>query len=146
MVNEMLDYDAEVERIEKENKPILNAFGKWLEEKGLSKKTVRTHVENVDFFADYLTYYEPLEALIEADDGDISSFCGDWFPRKAMWASASSARSNMASFRKFAAFMVETEQWDKEREQRIRETLKENKDEFIEVADSYYDQYNDDVW
>lgn len=137
----MFDYDAEVEKIEAKNKPILDAFAEWLTIKGLSKTTIRNHVENVGFFASFLTYYEPLEPLIEADSTDIESFCADWFPRKAMWASASSTRSNMASFRKFAAFMVETGHWDKEHEQDIRKTLKENKDEFIEAASGY-----DDVW
>ena len=137
----MADYDAEVEKIEAQNKPILDAFREWLAAKGLSKKTIRNHVDNIDFFADFLTYYEPVEALVDADEGDIGSFCGNWFPRKAMWASASSARSNMASFRKFAAFMVESARWDKAKAQDIRELLKENKDEFIEVAAGY-----DDVW
>ncbi|MCP4423342.1 MAG: site-specific integrase [Chloroflexi bacterium] len=142
-MTEELDYDEQVELIEAENEPILSAFEQWLAAKGLSAKTIRNHVENIAFFAEYLVYYDPLEPLIEADSGDIASFCGNWFPRKAMWASASSARANMASFRKFAAFMVEAKHWDKEQEQEIRETLKEGKEEFIETAESYYDRYDD---
>jgi len=142
-MTEELDYDEQVELIEAQNEPILSAFEQWLVANRLSPKTIHRHMENVEFFAEYLVYYEPLEPLIEADSSDFDAFCGDWFPRKAMWASAGSARSNLASFRKFAAFMVEAKHWDKEREEDIRETLKENKEDYIETAESYYDKYDD---
>jgi len=145
MAVDELDYDEQVELIETQNEPVLTAFEQSLAANGLSAKTIHRHMENIAFFAEYLTYYEPLEPLIEADSSDVHMFCGNWFPRKAMWASAGSARSNMASFRKFAAFMVEAGHWDNEHAQEIRETLKENKEEFIEIADSYYDNLND-MW
>ena len=138
----MLNFDAKIKQVKGQNKPILEAFEKWLEEKGLSKKTIYNHVVNVDWFAES----RGLKSLIEVDSDDFYMYCADFFPRKVTWASANSARANMASFRKFAAFMVEAEYWDKEREQEIRKTLKENKDKFIETAESYYGQYDDDVW
>ncbi len=139
-----MDYDQQVKRISRQNKPLLNAFQQWLEAADLSAKTVRTHVGNVDFFTEYLVYYDPLEALTEADEGDFYSFCADWFPRKAMWASAGSARSNITSFRKFARFMVVAGHWQPEREQAIREVLRVNRDAFIDIAETYYDQFGDD--
>ena len=95
------DYDAQVDVIKEQNAPILASFQKSLEQAGLAKKTIKNHVENIDFFAEYLVYYEPLTRLDEADEGDISSFLMDWFPRKAMWASVSSTKSYLASFKKF---------------------------------------------
>jgi len=58
--------------------------------------------ENIDFFTEFLVYYEPLKRLDETDETDISSFFLDWFPRKAMWASESSIKFNLASFKKFS--------------------------------------------
>lgn len=140
-----MDYDHQVNRIRQQNKPLLDAFRQWLEAAGLSAKTVRTHVNNVDFFSEYLVYYEPLEALTEANAADFYSFCAHWFPRKAMWASAGSARSNMTSFRKFTRFMIVAGHWPAEREQAIRKVLRENRDAFINIAETYYDQF-DDGW
>ena len=136
----MSDYDQEIEKIRGYNQPILDEFQSWLEKSGLVPKTVKNHVENIDFFAEYLIYYEPLFKLDEADDGDVFSFLGDWFPRKAMWASKSSMRSNMGSFRKFFRFLRESGRIDGEIEDDVRETLKESKDEFLEAVE-YDDSY-----
>ena len=45
---------------------------------------------------EYLLYYEE---PIKAQDGisDVSMFLGDWFIRKAMWASKAHIKSNAAS-------------------------------------------------
>lgn len=139
-----MDYDKQVARIREQNKPILAAFQQWLEAAGLSAKTVKNHVNNVDFFTEYLVYYEPLRPLTAATAADIYSFSANWFPRKAMWASAASARSNLTSFRKLARFMRQTERWSAKRELAILDTLKANRDEMIEIAETYYDQVPDD--
>ena len=137
----MSDYDQEVEKIRKYNQPILDEFQAWLEKSGLVRKTVKNHVENIDFFAEYLVYYEPLSKLDEADVSDVYSFLGNWFPRKAMWASESSMRSNMASFRKYFKFLRESRRVEKEVEDEVRETLKESKDEFLEAV-----EFDDSYW
>ena len=56
-------YDARVRAIRVSNQPILDDFEAWLEQSGLSEKTVKTHVSNIDFFTNYLVYYEPLKKL-----------------------------------------------------------------------------------
>ncbi len=137
----MSDYDQKVKKIRTYNQPILDGFKSWLRKSGLAPKTIKNHVENIDFFADYLVYYEPLSKLDEADNSDVDSFLGDWFPRKAMWASESSTRSNMASFRKFFKFLRESGRVDQEVEDDVREMLKENKDEFLEAV-----AFDDSFW
>ena len=129
-----IDYDKEVEKINTYNKPILNEFAAWLKKTGLAQKTIKTHVENMDFFAEYLTYYEPLYALDEADAGDVASFLLDWYPRKAMWASVSHTKSHMATFRKFFKFMSESNRIDKVVEDEVRQVLKDEKDAFLEAV------------
>ena len=129
------DYDKEVEAIRAYNQPILDAFQGWLKAAGLADRTINNHVENIDFFTEYLTYYEPLYRLDEADAVDIMSFSLDWFPRKAMWASVGSAKSNIASFRKFFKFMGETGRLDDETVSEVLETLKERRDDFLEAVE-----------
>ncbi len=60
------DYDAQVEAIQKHNAPILASFHTSLAQAGLAKKTVKNHVDNIDFFTEYLVSYEPLTRLDEA--------------------------------------------------------------------------------
>ena len=128
-------YDARVQAIKAYNQPILDDFRAWLEQSGLAEKTVRNHVDNIDFFTKYLVYNEPLEKLDEADGSDVWMFLGDWFPRKAMWASESSVKSNMASFKKFFQWMGETGRVSTETVDDVLSTLKEGRDEFIEAAE-----------
>jgi len=128
-------YDARVQAIKAYNQPILDDFRAWLEQSGLAEKTVRNHVDNIDFFTEYLVYNEPLEKLDEADGSDVWMFLGDWFPRKAMWASESSVKSNMASFKKFFQWMGETGRVSTETVDDVLSTLKEGRDEFIEAAE-----------
>jgi site-specific recombinase XerD len=137
-----LDYDVQVEGIKKLNEPILREFQKSLERARLSKKTVKSHVDNIDFFAEYLVYYEPLERLDEADAGDVSSFLMDWFPRKALWASPSSTRSYLASFKKFFVWMGETKRIPAEVVDDVLIMLKEDKQDFIDAVE---DDEND-LW
>lgn len=133
----MNDYDKEVEAIRAYNRPILDAFQTWLAEGGLADKTIRSHVENIDFFTEYLVYYEPLRRLDEADAGDVDSFLLDWFPRKAMWASESSIKSYLASFKKFFQWLGESGRVSNETVAEVLTLLKENRDEFLGAVEAY---------
>ena len=127
----MSDYDQEVEVIRAYNQPILDAFQAWLEASGLSKKTVKNHVENIDFFTEYLVYYEPLRRLDQATEGNVFSFLTDWFPRKAMWASVTSVKSYLASFKKFFRWMGQAGHVSDETVVEVIEMLKEGREEFL---------------
>ena len=133
------DYDAQADPIKEHNAPILADFQTSLEHAGLAKKTVKNHVENIDFFTDYLTYYEPLKRLDEGDDDDVSSFLLNWFPRKALWASVSSTKSYLASFKKFFQWMDETQRISPEVVDDVLTTLKEERQDFLEAV-------TDDSW
>lgn len=130
-------YDARVQAIRAYNQPILDGFRTWLEQSGLAEKTVKNHVDNIDFFTEYLVYYEPLEKLDEADGSDVWMFLSDWFPRKALWASVSSVKSYMASFKKFLQWMGETGRVPPETVDDVLSTLKEGRDEFLESVAEY---------
>src|SRR5947209_12932580 len=130
-------YDARVKAIRAYNQPILADFRTWLQQSGLSEKTIKTHVDNIDFFTHYLVYYDdPLKKLDEADGSDVWMFLSDWFPRKAMWASETSVKSNIASFKKFFQWMAETGRVSPATVADVLSTLKEGRDEFLAaVAD-----------
>jgi site-specific recombinase XerD len=130
-------YDARVRAIRASNEPILADFRIWLEQSGLAKKTVKTHVDNIDFFTNYLVYHEPLKKLNQAESDDVWMFLADWFPRKAMWASATSVKSNIASFKKFFQWIGETGRVSPETVAGVLTTLKEDQDTFLRNVDYY---------
>jgi len=136
-MNDAGSYDEQVQAIRAYNQPILDGFRTWLEQSGLAEKTVRNHVENIDFFTEYLVYYEPLEKLDEADGSDVWMFLSDWFPRKALWSSVSSVKSYMASFKKFFQWMGETGRVTPETVEDVLSTLKEGRDEFLASVEDY---------
>ena len=125
------DYDVRVRAIQAANQPILNAFEVWLEQSGLSEKTIQIHVSNIDFFTNYLVYYEPLKKLDEANSGDAWMFLDDWFPRKALWASITSVTSYLASFKKFFRWMGETGRVSPQTVTDVLELLKEERGTFL---------------
>ena len=134
----MDDYDRQVAAIQAYNAPFYERFAAWLAASGLSERTIHTHVENVQFFADeYLTYYEPLERVDEAGGGDIGLFLSDWFLRKAAWSSPNAVRSNIASFKKFFTWMGQQGHMDDAAIAEILLDLKENRDKYIEDAEAY---------
>jgi hypothetical protein len=55
----MNEFDKEVAKIEKYNQPILDGFKIWLQKANLSAKTIKNHILNIEFFAEYLVGYEP---------------------------------------------------------------------------------------
>lgn len=128
------DYDAQVRAIRAYNQPILDDFKVWLQQSGLSEQTVQTHVDNINFFTNYLVYYEPLKKLDEAREGDVWMFLADWFPRKALWASVTSVKSYLASFKKFFRWMGETGHASPQTVAEVLDTLKEERNVFLRRA------------
>lgn len=131
----MRDYDREVEAIRAENEPLLDGFQAWLEAAGLSEGTVQSHVENADFFTLYLVHSEPLRRLDQATEADVFMFLSDWFPRKALWASVTSVKSYLASFKKLFKWMAEAGHVSNETAAEVIEMLKEDRETFIDTVD-----------
>ena len=130
-------YDARVRAIRAYNRPVLDDFRAWLEQAGLSEKTVRNHVDNIDFFTHYLVYSDPLKKPDEADGSDVRMFLLDWFPRKALWASVTSVKSYFASFKKFFQWMAETGRVSPATVDDVLATLKEGREDFLESVAEY---------
>ena len=78
-------YEKECEEIRKENSAFLKLFEDDLVAAGLSKKTIRNHVSNVDF---YINEYLLREDVLSMEEGvsRIDSFLGYFFIHKCMWS------------------------------------------------------------
>jgi site-specific recombinase XerD len=122
--DEYKKYERACAKIKEENAKLLADFQQWLTEKGLAPKTIKEHAQNVDFYINTFLLYED---AIPAKDGagHISIFLGDWFVRKALWASATSIRESAASLKKFYTFMGEKGKISADELQELKETIKE---------------------
>ncbi|MGC9348694.1 MAG: recombinase [Anaerolineae bacterium] len=138
------EYEAECERIRAANAELLDEFSDWLRQSGLSDRTVRKHVRNVDF---YINHYLLYDEAVEPQDGarKAGAFLGYWFIRKAMWASESSIRANAASLKKFYRFLHERGVVSKEDLDSLKETIKEEMPEWLATLSRYDDPSIDDL-
>jgi len=105
------DQEAAADSIRADNKSLLAAFGRWLEQGGLKEKTIRKHLENTDFYINHFLLYDDLNS---AAGGAVAvGWFFDWFfPRKAIWSSPAAVKENVASLKKFYKFMVQSGQTD----------------------------------
>jgi len=77
------EYELACQQERERNSQLLKQFASWLEAKQLTQKTIDNHLTNVDFYInEFLLYEYPISY---------------WFIKKAIWASASSIKSNAAS-------------------------------------------------
>ena len=121
----------------KRNEDYLKMFKKSLEEKQLTTKTIRKHISNIDFYLnDYLTYYDE---IIKMEDGTqhTRSFLGDWFIRKAMWASKSSIKEMASSLKKFYEYMSALGFVKISDYQEMCYEIKDNMDLYLENLEDY---------
>ena len=72
-------------------------------------------------------------------------YFGYWFIKKAMWASASSMKSNAASLKKFYSFLHEQGLISKEALADLKETIKENMSEWLATLSRYDDPDIEDM-
>ncbi len=132
-------YEQRVQAIHQANEPILEGFETWLRQSGLSEPTIRAYVDNMRFFSRYLLLYAySLHRLDEATEGSAYDFLEDWFPRKALWASVSSMKVYLASFKKFFTWMGETGLVSPARVEEVLATLKDDRNFFLsKVAEEF---------
>jgi len=125
-------YEQRVQAIQLANQPILDGFEHALRQAGLSEQTIKAHIDNIRFFAYYLLLYSySLRRLDEATEGNVYDFLEDWFPRKALWASVSSMKVYLASFKKFFTWMGATGLVAPETVEDVRSTLKDSRNLFL---------------
>ena len=125
-------YEQRAQAIQLASQPILDGFEHWLMQAGWSEQTIRDHVDNIRFFTKYLAWYTHSQhSLDEATDSDVYWFLADWFPRKALWASVSSTKRYLASFKKFFHWLGETGLISPQIVADVLDTLKFDRDEYL---------------
>lgn len=138
MFDDYEQYEIECERIREANAKLLEDFADWLRQSGLSSKTIKKHIENIDFYINEFLLYEDAEEPQEGVDG-VSMFLGYWFIKKAMWATATSIKSNAASLKKFYTFLHEKDLVSKEDLEMLKETIKDEMPEWLATLARYDD-------
>ena len=131
MIIDLDDFDKRCEEIRAENNKLLDMFEAHLKEQGLAQSTIDKHLGNMDFYLNYfLLYYEAL--TMEDGLDKVSHFLGNWFLRKAMWASQATIKSNISSMKKFYAYMVDLGKIPAGDYKKFLRTIKEVKDDWLE--------------
>jgi len=132
-------YEQRVQAVQLANQAILDGFETWLRQSGLSESTIKDHADNMRFFSRYLLLYAySMCRLDEATEGAVYDFLEDWFPRKALWASVSSMKIYLASFKKFFKWMGETGLVAPATVEDVLSTLKDDRNLFLsKVAEEF---------
>lgn len=133
----MENWEKKVEENRKRNEKFVNEFDSWLSEKGLAKKTIKKHLNNIDLYInDYLNYYEI--TTMEKGVTKAYIFLNDWFIRKCC-ATKTSISENAESIKKFYKCMCELGHVSKEDYEFLDTSISDNMDEFyaslIEIND-----------
>lgn len=140
--------ETERNKIRKQNEKVLEEFQQWLVNKGLSDKTIKQHVFNVDFYINEFLLFDDLD---KPEEGvyNVDMFLGYWFIRKAMWASVAQIKQNITSLKKFYTFMYEKGSVSKEDLDDLLLTIKEEKAEWFATMERYDDpsiETMEEVW
>lgn len=133
----------EVSKLEKFNNRLLKTSVKHLKTKSLKPKTIKTHTDNIEFFAnDFLLHDELMP--VEKGFSEVGNFLGDFFIRKLSWSSKTTILENIASFNKFYTFLNETGEISEDELNEMKELIKDQKADWIEEVENYWDSMEDD--
>ena len=141
-------YEEDCKKIRKTNEKLLKDFKVLLKNKNLKEKTIRTHIDNVDFYINEFLLYEEAE---EAKEGalNIGMFLGYWFIKKALWSSVAQIKNNAASLKKFYTFLYEKKMINKDALDELKAMIKSDMPEWLATMKRYDDpRITDpgDVW
>ena len=140
---EYKEWERQIEEAKTHNNKLLIEFENHLKTKSLKTNTIKNHIDNVEFYAnDFLLRYE----IIPVEKGilQIGSFLGDFFIRKASWASKYTIQENCASFKKFYSFLNEIGKVSKIELAEMKELIKDEKSDWIEEVENYWDNIEND--
>lgn len=132
------EVDAATKKITAQNEKILIDFSGYLKESGLTQKTTKKHVDNVDFYINtYLLYYE-IQSPHQGYDA-LNDFFTDFFPRKAMWSSPNSVKENITSLKKFYKYLNELNLISDEELKEMSSVIKEEKENWMSLYENEFE-------
>ena len=133
------EYEKECEKIRSENTALIGIFKAEMEEKGLSRKTVRTHVDNVDLYINDFLLREDAEPMESGLDRLDSFFY--FFIHKCMWSTPGNVKTTAASLKKFYKCMMEHGRIEKDDYRQFCSNLKEGVPEWQEECADFNDDW-----
>jgi len=139
------EYDELVKENYERNYEILSGFEDYLISKGLTSKTIRKHLGNIDFYINtFLVNYE----VNKAEEGiySLDMFFADWFPRKAMWASGNSVKETIASLKKFYSYLEDIDLVSGLMYKEFLNEIKDKKTVWMALSDGEYQEQRIDFF
>ena len=134
------EYQEKCEKIRTDNKILLDEFTTLLEKKGLSKKTIKKHKENIDFYInEYLLRTEPKKPEEGVSGFLVDDFLGYFFIKKCLWSSKETIKDYCAGLKKFYKFMLDQDRIEKVDYQELQEAIKDRKSLWLEEMDAWLD-------
>lgn len=130
---------AEMVAVRDRNAELLHAFAQWLRSQDLPAATIRTHLDNIDRFAERYMAAEggSLRIPCPADEAapvDIDEFLADWLPYQGDRPLVGIVKSSIASLKTFYTFLRETDQMPAVDNDEILRLLQEHRGYYIELA------------
>lgn len=135
-------YEADCAKMRDLNKEILNKFKVWLQASNLAERTIKSHLENVDFYINEFLLYESPIVSPEEGISDVSMYLGYWFIKKAMWASKSHIKGSAASLTKFYTCLLGQGLITEHDLRSLKMTIKDEMPEWLETLERYDDLEN----
>lgn len=137
------EYEKRCNAIREENKIYLELFEKDIE--ALSPKTIRNHLDNVDF---YINEYLLREDAMSMEQGitQIDGYLGYFFIRKCMWSTPATIKSTAASIKKFYKSMKEHGYIEEEDYRYLCSEIKENMKMWQSDCAAFNDPDADDLF
>ena len=119
------EYEQKCEELRKANAELLKKFEASLVERGLSKKTINRHVENVDLLInDYMLRDDEPEAITSGQCSLDGFFY--FFIRKCMWSTPANVKTTAASIKKFMKFLADNGDISQETYKFMADDIKES--------------------
>jgi hypothetical protein len=130
---------ADAVGVRENNAELLDTFEQWLRGQELSAKTIQTHLENLERFAQRYLAGEGGDAAIsrpadEAQLADVDEFLAGWLPYHTVRPLVGVIRSHMTSLRKFYTCLKETGQMPAEDSEAILALLQNDREYYLQLA------------
>ena len=135
------EYEAKCKEIREANTSYLKLFERDI--KQLSPKTVRKHLDNVDF---YINEYLLREDALSMKEGisEINGYLGYYFISHCMWSTPAAIKSTAASIKKFYKCMLDHGFIEKAEYDDLCFTIKENMEYWQEECARFNDPDGED--
>ena len=144
-MDEIEEYEIKSKANEERNEPFLKIFREDLQKAGLSEKTIRSHMNNADF---YLNVYLDRAGVLTMEEGTsgfyLSDFMGYFFIRKCMWSTPATIKSTAASLKKFYKCMLKNNKITQDQYEDVTDTIKYEIDDWQKDCAAYNDPDEED--